>query len=106
MWSSKGKLSSTIDSCVLLKGVGNNLRRSRRPISFANGQWRQIQKFVASVPGTSNVVQYPEAMVRPSLFPKFMGNALAGAVPSILLGDSKVNSSYNFAGIIEHIPAK
>ena len=103
VWSSMGKLSSTIGSCVLLKGVGNNLRRSRRPISLANGQWRQIQKFVASVPGTSNVVQYPEAMVRPSLFPKFMGNALAGAVPSILLGGSKVNSSYNFAGIIEHI---
>ena len=106
VWSSKGKSSSAIGSCVLRNGVGNILHRSRRPITFANGQWRHIQKYVASVPQTSNVLRYPEAMVRPSVFSKFMGNALIGAFPSILLGDNKFNSSFNFAGIIDHIQTR
>ena len=55
----------TIGSTVLLNDFANVLNRSRTPISFAKGQWRQLQKFVAAVINSTTALLYPEGFFSP-----------------------------------------
>ena len=92
----KTSRGNSVGSCDLLNAVANILRRSMSPIIFGKDQWRQKQKFLCSITGHSTNLLYPEAMVRPSVFPYSEQQALVGAMPSVLMSDKKKKQTFHF----------
>ena len=92
----KTSRGNSVGSCDLLNAVANILRRSMSPIIFGKDQWRQKQKFLCSITGHSTNLLYPEAMVRPSVFPYSEQQALVGAMPSVLMADKKKKQTFHF----------
>jgi len=73
----------SLPGCVILNNVGSLLARKRnKGIPSSNGRYF-LEKMVATIPGKSVPLVYPEAMLFPSLFWKDDGTegSLLGAIP-------------------------
>ena len=96
----------SVGLCVLLNGMADVLNRANHPITFRKNQWRHLQKIVASYPDASASTLFPEAMLRPSVFPFVAEHSFVGAIPSALLASEKFNQHFQYASLHDHIKAR
>ena len=101
---SEKSLNSHVPMKILLNNELNILRRKRTPLFCINRHKYFLQSLVSKSPNKSIPVIYPEAMIFPTIFWKqYEDCSYAGALPSCLYSDNKVNKHLGFATLKEHL---
>ena len=88
---------------VLLNKFGSLLQRKGRQLIGSRGEQGFLHRIVATSPGCSIPLAYPEAMMFPSIFWKQEDDgSFLGAIPSCLWRGEKECKKYGFAGMSQH----
>ena len=96
---------STISGCCILNNLGSLLVRRCAKLRGSMNQRFFLQRIVATTPGRTVPLVYPEAMLFPSLFWKDAGDdgAVLGALPCGLLAHDSTLQKYGIASMQSHM---
>ena len=99
---------SSMSGCCILNNMGSLLVRRGSKLRGSMNQRFFLQRIVATTPGQTVPLVYPEAMLFPSLFWKEAGDggAILGAMPCGLLAHDATLQKYGVASMQSHLYAR